>query len=165
MTIVDVIKESQVFQNLSTEQLQKVASISREETYAAGQYIFREGDQARSLFVIEEGKVILEMKITSPAERPVSLRATIDGLIKGDVLGWSAVVEPHILTLSAHALDSCKVIAIDSSKLLELMDSDPLMGHEAMKQLSKVISSRLTHTRQMLISERGLALLSEVYRY
>ncbi len=77
----------------------------------------------------------------------------------------SALVEPHTLTLSAQAMDRCKLIAIDAIQLLELMDSDPIMGYEIMSRLSEVIASRLLHTRQTLLSERTLACLSEVYHH
>jgi CRP/FNR family cyclic AMP-dependent transcriptional regulator len=163
MAKLDVIQGTRIFQGLSTEQLHKLDSISREETYAAGQYIFREGDQARSLYIIEEGKVILEMRIAPLPKHRLSPQATVDVLIKGDIIAWSALVEPHILTFSAQAVDRCKLIALDGIKLLELMDSDPAMGYEIMRRLSEVIASRLNHTRQTLISERGLALLSQAY--
>lgn len=163
MTKLDVIQGTRIFQGLSTEQLHKLDSISREETYAAGQYIFREGDQAQSLYIIEEGKVILEMRIAPLPKHRLSPQATVDVLIKGDIVGWSALVEPHILTFSAQAVDRCKLIVLVGIQLRELMDSDPVMGYEIMRRLSEVIASRLTHTRQTLISERGLALLSQAY--
>jgi CRP/FNR family cyclic AMP-dependent transcriptional regulator len=163
MTKLDVIQGTRIFQGLSIEQLHKLDSISREETYAAGQYIFREGDQARSLYIIEEGKVILEMRIAPLPKHRLSPQATVDVLIKGDIVGWSALVEPHIFTFSAQAVDKCRLVALDGTELLKFMDTDPVMGYEIMRRLSEVIASRLTHTRQTLISERGLALLSQAY--
>jgi len=163
MTKLDIIQGTRIFQGLITEQLHKLDSISREETHAAGQYIFREGDQARSLYIIEEGKVILEMRIAPLPKHRLSPQATVDALIKGDIVGWSALVQPHIFTFSAQAVDKCKLVALDGTELLKFMDADPVMGYEIMRRLSEVIASRLTHTRQTLISERGLALLSQAY--
>jgi len=165
MAILDVIQATDVFQVLSIDQLGKIASIAREETYEAGRYIFRQGDQARSLYVLEEGKIILEMRIARHGERGPSPPATVAVITEGEFFGWSALVDPRTLTLSGHAIDRCKVIAIDGTQLLGLMDSDPIMGYKIMRRLSEVISSRLTQTGQMLISERGLAILSEYYRY
>lgn len=165
MAVLDVIQRSQIFQRLRTEQLQRVASISREETYEAGRSIFREGDQARSLYILEEGKVILEMRIAPLPEHRPPPQATVDVVVKDEIFGWSALVEPFMFTFSARAVDPCKVVAVEASQLLELMDSDHAMGYEVMSRLSQVIASRLTHTRQTLISERGLALLSQYYSY
>lgn len=165
MAKLDIIQESHLFQGLSTEELQRLASISQEKTYEAGQYIFREGDRAQSLYILEEGKVILEMRIAPLPERRPLPQATVDVVTKGEIFSWSALVEPYILILSAQAVDKCQVIAIDGSQLIELMDSDHTIGYGIMRRLSAVIASRLTHTRQTLISERGLALLSQVYSY
>lgn len=159
------IQESPVFQKLSAEQLNKLADISREETYEAGQRIFREGEQARVLYMLEEGKVILEMRIAPLPERRPSPQATVDVVIRGEVFGWSAISRPHVFTTTAQAVDKCKVVAIDGAKLLELMGADPSMGYEVMSRLAEVIVSRLMHTRQTLLSERGLALLSQAYPF
>ena len=79
------------------------------------------------------------------------------------MFGWSALIKPHIFTGSAQAVDRCKVITIEGTKLRELMDSDPRVGYEIMCRLSEIIASTLDSARQMLVSERGLALLSQIY--
>lgn len=165
MVIQDNIQACGVFHKLNNQQLQKIAAISREETYGTGHSIFKEGDPAQNFYILEEGKVILEMRLEPVSGRSPSPLATIDVIVKGETFGWSALVEPYKFTLSATTADKCKVIAIDSAKLRELIDADPIMGYEVMKGLSQVIASRLSHTRQMLISERGLALLSQIYSY
>ncbi|MFH1485715.1 MAG: cyclic nucleotide-binding domain-containing protein [Chloroflexota bacterium] len=165
MAEIDVIQGSPVFENLSPEQLQRIASISKVETYEAGRSIFREGDEARNLFVLQDGKVILEMKIAHPEERRPAPQATVDVIVRGEVFGWSTLIGSHVFAFSARAVDGCAVITIDGRQLLTLMESDLAMGYELMKRLSEVIASRLTHTRQTLISERGLALLSQSYSY
>jgi toluene monooxygenase system ferredoxin subunit len=165
MAKLDVIKESYVFQSLSTEELQKLASISREEICASGQYVFREGDQARSLYIVEEGKVELQMRVSFSSEHRTASVATVDVITKGATFGWSAIAKPHLFTGSAQAANTCKLIVIDGSKLLELMDSDHTMGYEVMKRFSEVVTARLVLTRQILLSERGLALLSQAHNY
>lgn len=105
----------------------------------------------------------MEMRIAPPPRHRLSPQATVDALIKGDIVGWSALVEPHIFTFSAQAVDKCKLVALDGIKLLKFMDADPVMGYEVMRRLSEVIASRLTHTRRSLTGERGLALLSQAY--
>ena len=41
------------------------------------------------------------------------------------------------------------------------MDDDPALGYAIMKSTAKVISQRLTHTRIILVGERGLSTLTE----
>ena len=46
-------------------------------------------------------------------------------------------------------------------KLRELMDEDCALGFKIMQSTAKVISTRLTHTRIILVGERGLSTLTE----
>jgi len=165
MTKLDVIKENHVFQSLNGEQWQKIAAISEEKTYPAGQVIFREGEQAKALYILEEGKVLLEMRIAPYPERTPVPTATIQVVTQGELFGWSALVAPHVLTSSGITASKCQVILINGEQLMEMMDSDPVMGYEVMTRLAETIAGRLKHSREMLMSERGLSLLSQAYSY
>ena len=164
MAKLDIIQRCYIFRGLNAEQLEKLDPISREETFEAGQYVFREGDPAQSVYIVEEGKVKLQMKVATTPQQQVSSSATLDVINKGKTFGWSALIKPHIFTGSAQAVDRCKIITIDGAKLRELMDSDPVIGYAIMCPLSELIAYTLISTRQMLISERGLALLSQIYK-
>jgi CRP-like cAMP-binding protein len=165
MAKLDVIKENYVFQRLNGEQWQKIASISEEKAYPAGQIIFREGDQAKVLYILEEGKVLLEMRVAPYPERTPAPTATIQVVTDGELFSWSALVNPRVLTSSGITASKCRVIMINGEQLVEMMGSDPVMGYEVMTRLAEIIASRLKHSREMLMSERGLSLLSQAYSY
>ena len=50
---------------------------------------------------------------------------------------------------------------IDAAKLRALMDADCELGYKVMQATAKVIASRLTHTRIILVGERGLSHLTD----
>ena len=157
---LDAIRKSYVFENISDDQLHKLDSISHEETLTAGQYVFREGDQATRLYIVEKGKVELQMKITPPTSQRPTTQACVEVITDGATFGWSAIAKPHVYKGSVQVVDSCKLIVIDAIKLIDLMESDHDMGYEIMKRSSDIITDRLMLTRQLLCSERGLSLLS-----
>lgn len=165
MTKLDIIKENYMFRELTPDELGKIDAIAQEKTYEAGQSVFKEGDQASHLYILEEGRVLLEMRIAPYPERSPSPSAVIDVVSKGEVFGWSALVPPNVFTLSASTADKCRIVAIDGAKLYELMEFNPLMGYEIVKRLAKIAAIRLKRSREMLMSERGLALLSQAYSY
>jgi CRP-like cAMP-binding protein len=160
MVSAESLKSAELFQGLSDSQLEKIAAISKEEFYKAGSTILREGDDAKTLYILQEGKAILEMKIELGPSYPPR-RATIEVITRGECFGLSALIPPHIFRFSVVCIDPAKVIAINGAQLWELLEEDAVMGREVMKKLAQLVMSRLTHTRQMLVSERGLALLSE----
>jgi len=160
MVTANVMKEFNFFRDFTDEQLEKLAAIATEESHAAGSQMYKKGDPARSLFLLQEGKVVMSLESYLGPHRP-SMQVTVDTIAKGEVMGWSAVVEPFIYTLSALCIDNAKLIALDAAKLRNLMEEDSDLGFKTMKAIAKVIASRLSHTRIILVGERGLSQLTE----
>jgi CRP-like cAMP-binding protein len=154
------LREFSFFKGFSDRELEKLAAVAREETYDAGVQMYKNGDPARSLFLIQEGKVILVMDSYLGPQRP-PMQVTVDVVTKGESMGWSAVVEPYVYTLGALCIDRAKAIAFDAPELRKVMDEDTCLGYRIMKATAQVIANRLTHTRIILVGERGLSTLTE----
>jgi len=154
------MKDFTFFKDFSDEQIAKLAPLAKEEKHPSGSLLYQKGDPARILYIIDEGKVALFMTTEMGKNKP-PLQVTVDIITKGETMGWSAVVEPYIYTLAARCLDDTKFIAFDAFKLRQLIDEDCALGFKIMQAVSKVISTRLTHTRIILVGERGLSVLTE----
>ena len=59
----DVIKNCELFWNLTSAQVDKLTSIAKEETFSAGQRIFSEGELLPKFYIVSQGKASLEMEI------------------------------------------------------------------------------------------------------
>ena len=153
MAIINVLRSSKLFSGLSESELEKVASLSTEETHSAGSTIAREGERARKLYILKEGRVVLDIHIGHDPVRPAT-RATVRVVDRLESFGWSALVEPHVYTLSAECTEGCKLVAIDGERLRGLIDADHDLGFRVMKRLAAVIASRLRLTRHTLVTER-----------
>ncbi|MFQ5886967.1 MAG: ATP-binding protein, partial [Anaerolineae bacterium] len=114
-----------------------------------GVTIFEEGDAADYLYIVEDGKVVLEMELElRPYASPK--QTTIEVATEGEAFGWSALVEPHIRTLSAKCVERAKVIVIKGSDLLDLFESEPHIGYRMTEMVTRIVASRLKDTRQKL---------------
>jgi len=144
-----VLSKCPFFEGLTDNELERIAVLCHEEVYEAGTTIFEEGDAADYLYIVEEGKVALEMQLElRPYASPK--KTTIEVATKCEAFGWSALVEPHTLTLSAKCLERTEVIVIKGSDLLDLFDREPQIGHRVMGQVNQIVASRLKDTRQRL---------------
>jgi CRP-like cAMP-binding protein len=160
MISVDLLRQFDFFQGFSEEQVKKLADIADEESYKAGFQIWKKGDPAKTLYLVEGGKVVLGMDTYMGTARP-PMQVTVDIVAKGDAMGWSAVIEPYVYTLGARCIDDSKAIAFDGAKLRELLSKDINLGYAFMHATAKVVATRLIHTEIILIGERGLSVLSE----
>jgi CRP/FNR family transcriptional regulator, cyclic AMP receptor protein len=160
MIPISALKEFTFFKDFSDEQLTKLTAIAAEENLPAGTQMYKEGDAARGLYMLAQGKVVLFMdNYVGPHKPP--MQVTVDIITKGESMGWSAIVEPYVYTLSALSIEDVKLIAFDALTLRNLMEEDCGLGFKMLQAVAKVISLRLTHTRIILVGERGLSVLTE----
>lgn len=155
MTLIDILKSSKLFNGLSDEVLEKIAGICREESYKRGATIISEGDRAQNLYILEEGLVAI--RIQPAAQESIMVSALKE---KGQIFGWSALVEPGKYSASAVCLEDSKVIVIQAATLLALLEEFPAVGFVVMRKLVAIVGSRLRDTQQQLTSALTSGLIS-----
>ena len=124
--------------------LKRIAMVSQERVYLAGQHIFDEGEAADYVYLIVAGEVELQYLLPSGEAR------TIDMIPAGELIGWSALVDPHRRTARAIADRETDIVAIESETLRALCDEDPVLGYRLMEKVCEILSSRLDSTRLQL---------------
>ncbi|MGV8081390.1 MAG: Crp/Fnr family transcriptional regulator [Syntrophales bacterium] len=154
------LKQFDFFKEFTDAELEKLAAIAEEQTYPAGAQMYKKGDPAAYLYLVTKGKIILVLDSYVGPHKP-PLQVTLDIITKGESMGWSAVVSPFIYTLGALCIDESSFIAINAHRLREMMGEDCTMGYKVMISIANVLASRLSHTRIILVGERGLSHLSE----
>ena len=85
----------------------------------AGTRLFAEGEPAKHLGIILSGEVNIQYLLGNGEMR------TVDTLVGGDLLGFSAMIEPYKYTGFATATQKTDLALIDAPKLRELCDRDP----------------------------------------
>jgi CRP-like cAMP-binding protein len=155
MTMIGSIKKMEFFQGFSDDQLARIAILCRGESHKEGATVFREGDQARQLYLLSSGQMLLEMEVPSTTGRP-GIPTAVEVVTPGECFGWSAVVEPRRYTLTARCRTPCLVQAIDGELLQRILVEDPVLGYTFMAQLARMMGQRLRQTRARLTSGVGL---------
>lgn len=153
-----ILRETQIFQYLTDDQLKKMEPLAVEEKQKAGTVLYKEGEAASKCYIVTEGKVVLNMKIDMGPSAP-PMQVTVDVVTKGEEMSWSAFVEPHIFTVSALCMDDSTLLTFESKKLRELINQDVSLGFNVMRGAAKLVARRLHHTRNILVGERGLRFL------
>lgn len=132
------------FADVSEEGLREVAMISEEEKVAAGTVIFRESDRADELYTIAEGEVDIQYTLGGGEQR------TVDTAVAGELIMWSALVEPFRSTAIGTARQAAKLVAINGDKLRELCEKDRDLGYRMSSGLIKLLATRLEGARVQL---------------
>jgi CRP/FNR family cyclic AMP-dependent transcriptional regulator len=90
-TIDELLEEIDVFRGLPDEHLDLIAGCALNRVFGAGEQLLREGEPANDFFAIRHGTVALETFV------PQRGAVTIETLHRGDVLGWSWLVDDRDL--------------------------------------------------------------------
>lgn len=152
MVSIEALRGCELFGELSDAELGEVVALCRDKSYPAGATIFTEAEMAEDIYILQQGRVALQVQLRSMAQ--VSGDVTIEEVEPGHVFGWSALVKQRRLTASARCLEDVRVLAVDGQALNQLFERNAHIGFVVMKRLADVISSRLRITRERL-AERG----------
>ncbi len=144
-----ILKEHPFFTAFSPEHIQLLAGCARNHRFAAGEYLFHEGDPADEFFLIRQGKVALE--ITAPGREPIVFETLSDG----EVAGASWLVAPYRWMFDARATTLTRAIGMDAKCLRGKCDTDHNLGYEMMKSVLSILVKRLDHTRLQIIDVYG----------
>ncbi len=128
---------------------------SVQSEFAEGSTIFRAGEPANRFYLIQSGRIALE--IPTEARGPF----LVEMLGPGDVLGWSWFFKPFVWQFSARSVEKTSVQCFYGKRLQELCEAQPEFGYEFLKRLSEVIVRRLSVTRRQLKEVSGIALRSQ----
>ena len=150
-TLERILIEHPFFKGLETQYLQLIIGCASNVRFNAGQFIFREGEEANQFYLIRYGKVALE--IFSPNRGPI----TIQTLREGEVLGWSWLFPPYQWHFDARALELTRAIALDGECLRKKCEEDHNLGYELTKRFAQIIEQRLEFTRLQLLDVYGHA--------
>jgi len=112
--------------------------------FAAGDYIFREGELGTEMYIIHEGKVEILNRIAEE-DRVLAV------LEKGDFFGEMSVLEDLPRAASARALTDTRLLQINGSTFDQMLQGNPEIAVRMMRKLSR----RLRETDDMLKTSFG----------
>lgn len=147
--LIENLREVRFLHDVEQEHLERIAEVAELVNYDSNKVIFRDGDQAESVYFVVRGGVLLEM--CSPG---VGCKRILT-LGPGDLLGWSALLERTRLTATARTIDATRLIKVHGGLLLTLCDHNPRFGYEIMHRTSLALSKRLQITRIQLLDLYG----------
>ena len=116
-----------------------------ERDFATGEVIFREGEPANTLYLIQSGEVLIEAASCGCGAKPIQT------LGDGDVLGWSWLFPPFAWHFQARATRPTHVICCDGGHLLVQAEENSEFGYDVMRRITQILIQRLQATRKKLI--------------
>ena len=137
-----VLKDVELFEGVTDEELLAIAKICQEQTFKAGDTITAQGEHGDSLFVIHEGlvEVIRGATLTDPSPRAVI------NLGKGQLFGEMALVDRGPRSATVRALAKKTIVhVIHRDDFEKLCESNHRLGYIVMRNIAADLSFKLRH--------------------
>ena len=136
MITIDDLKQIIMLGYLNDGMLEKLVPITDLLLFDENEFIFRQGDKSDRLYMLREGKVLLELDVSDNITVSVSL------IKPGHAFGWSAMLEEATYTVNALCSARCEVLSVRSEKLNALLEHDHSMGYILSQRLLVIMKKR-----------------------
>jgi CRP/FNR family transcriptional regulator len=141
----ETIQSINVFQDLSHEELTKVASVLKHKKYTQGSQLIVQDQKASEVFFIVNGRVRVEM-----ARLDGKTHETLTMLSGGDAVGELALARVGRRTASVVAQMDSEICSGDAGEINKLFEANPTIGLKVFRSLSRILAQRLGDTNIML---------------
>lgn len=146
---VNILRQADIFYDLSEPQLEMVAGLCTEITPKAGEIIFEENSASNELYVIASGEVDIQVSPV-PFQRTgdtSSQAVTIVTLRRGQTFGEIALVDEGLRSASARcASKRTRLLVIPRDRLIRLCDSYTDLGYRLMRNIAADLAFKIRGT-------------------
>ncbi|MFW6169444.1 MAG: cyclic nucleotide-binding domain-containing protein [Planctomycetota bacterium] len=140
----EILRRYPYFSAATDEGLRELAMLSDEEFIPANTVVCAEGDRADKLYILVEGEMDVQYTLGSGELR------TVDTIVPGELVMWSALVEPYKSTAVVTTRQDSKVIAMDAAKLRQFCQDHCDVASDVLMHLTKLLANRLEGARVQL---------------
>jgi hypothetical protein len=138
----ETLKRMIEFKDFSEEELEKIAQMSAIKAYKQDEYIFREGEEDSSFYIVIRGC----LRIVKYNERNEEI--VLADICSGGVLGESAIVnERH--QVNALASEFVELLFIEQKNLEQLIKENPKLGNKLLFIFLEKLSKKLDKTNRL----------------
>lgn len=145
MIKVGDLKEIPFFQELSEDELKKLAQVMEEKSFKKGETIFNEGDKGQALFVLAEGEI--EVIKTMKGWYKETLAVFKKGRLFGELSFLSG--KPH--SARARVTQDSKVFILTQDQYERIEKSDPVIAQKIMKVIAITLSTALQRMNERFL--------------
>ena len=135
---------------MSSPHLARLATVAHLDDVLAGHRFFEEGQHADRFWLLQEGRVMLDLHVPGRGD------VIIESLGPGTVLGWSWLFPPYHWRFGASAAEPVRAIVLDAPAVRVMCATDPALGYELTRRFTAVMLDRLQNTRLRLLDLYGV---------
>jgi CRP/FNR family cyclic AMP-dependent transcriptional regulator len=156
---IELLQRVPAFSALAAEDLAAVAVVAVPRNLAAGESVFREGDESDTCYIVRSGHA------RAIREHPDGRSLTLANFGPGDIFGELAMFDNERRSASVETLEETEVIAILGSDMRRLLREHPDISVKLLTALGRRLretNERLTRQSFQTVQSRVAAVLGQM---
>jgi len=152
----ELLKKYSIFNGLTDSEIETFIEVSREKLIPADITFITEDEVGTSIYLLIEGDVKINMALT------LSMQKSKTDAREKAIIGLNSSYHPFFgemclfndddrRTASIKTSTDCKLIKIDKKDLLEICESNPVIGHKVMKNLANKMCGDLIKSNKNVL--------------
>ena len=147
MSVVTVLKQADIFDELTNTQLELIGSICSERHYQTGDIIFEENTPGDELYVIANGEVEIQVDPTLVGKEATDENRILATMRRGQSFGEVSLVDQGLRSAGARcSAQDTHLVVIPRDKLMLLCDTYPQLGYRLMRNLAADLAMKIRPT-------------------
>lgn len=142
------IAQFEIFEDLSSEEIDSIIDICQEVSFKSNEVILEESNFGSCFYILLKGRVNVELKL-SQFHHSIKNSKHLSVLRKGDVFGEISFLGEKRRSARVIAIDNIDTIKIDKQALYNLFEKNNHIGYLVMKKLATILSKRLVDVNFM----------------
>ena len=127
------LKSVDIFEHATVEQLGRIAGLTEEVNFEAGETIYKEGEPGDALYLVLSGRVLIERN-----------GSTLRELKEKEAFGTLEVLDFHPRAVTAKAIDKVRALKLNGQEFYELLAVDIEMVQVVFRTLCGLVRRLLT---------------------
>ncbi len=141
---VALLEEAPLFSVLHPRDLRSLATKFQVVTYRKGEVLFREGEPAERLFLIDTGRVKLSIRSSAGQELLIGV------LGRGQIFGELSLLDRGPRAMDASAMEETRVFALPSDNFWTVLENRPALARRLLELMARRLR-RADQTSQDLV--------------
>ena len=135
--MITILKQQALLEDLSSDELTRISKIIQKLKFKKGDYVFKEKDDTKGLYLVHSGKVEIA-KVTSDG-----WKQTLAVFEKGHFFGELSILEKRRHEAYAIALENTEIMLIGKEGFEKLEKEESIIAFKIMRKLALVMCKNL----------------------
>ena len=148
-TPADALRAHRFTRDLSDSQIATLASIACPITFAEDELVLVDGQICRSLFLVLEGSVSVELHTQR-------FTVAVQALGPGQAFGWSSLLDDQDTLFQVRSREQTTALRLDGPALKEACQKDTGLGYEILHRALQLVAGRVQATEERFAEMCGV---------